>query len=176
MAPVGPVSLARWLMCSGPLLLESAVPSAAQRYGKVFVGPVEAARGLSFDTVFVPGLAERMFPRKIVEEPILLDSVREQIGAGSRRTTSRLDSERLALALAVGAAENRICFSYPRLDLQDQPRPRVPSFYALEALRASEGRLPDFAELARRAEDRHHRPAGLAGTTRSCAGDRQRRA
>ena len=46
----------------------------------------------------------------------------------------------------------RICFSYPRLDLQDQPRPRVPSFYALEALRASEGRLPDFTELARRAE------------------------
>jgi len=28
----------------------------------------------------------------------------------------------------------------------------VPSFYALEAVRAVEGRLPDFAELARRAE------------------------
>ena len=55
-----------------PLLLERAVPPPPQRYGKVFVGPVEAARGLSFDSVFVPGLAERMFPRKIVEEPILL--------------------------------------------------------------------------------------------------------
>src|SRR5262249_49938291 len=29
---------------------------------------------------------------------------------------------------------------------------RVPSFYALEAVRSAEGRLPDFAELARRAE------------------------
>src|SRR6516162_2875601 len=42
-------------------------------------------------------------------------------------------------------------FSYPRLDLQ-QARPRVPSFYALEAMRAAEGRLPNFAELDRRAE------------------------
>jgi RecB family exonuclease len=78
--------------------------------------------------------------------------VREQIGAGLGTNSSRLDRERLALALAVGATENRVCFSYPRLDLQTQPRPRVPSFYALEILRASEGRLPDFTELARRAE------------------------
>src|SRR5204862_7476567 len=115
-------------------------------------GPIEAARGLRFDTGFVPGLAERRLPRKITEEPILLDAVREQIGAGLATNPSRLDCERLALALATGAAENRICFSYPRLDLHTQPRPRVPSFYALEALRASEGRLPDFTELARRAE------------------------
>jgi ATP-dependent helicase/nuclease subunit B len=151
-APVGPVSLSEIAAVLGPLLLERTVPPLQQRYGKVFVGPIEAARGLGFDTVFVPGLAERMFPSKIVEEPILLDFIREQIGAGLATNPSRLDKERLALALAVGAAENRIYFSYPRLDLQDQPRPRVPSFYALEILRASEGRLPDFTELARRAE------------------------
>jgi ATP-dependent helicase/nuclease subunit B len=40
--------------------------------------------------------------------------------------------------------------SYPRLDL-DQSRPRTPSFYGLEVLRAAEGELPGFAELARRA-------------------------
>jgi ATP-dependent helicase/nuclease subunit B len=93
-----------------------------------------------------------MFPRKIVEEPILLDPLREQISGALATNQSRLENERLVLALAVGAAETRICFSYPRLDLQAQPRPRVPSFYALEALRATEGRLPDFTELARRAE------------------------
>src|SRR5205085_12378595 len=70
---------------------------------------------------------------------------------GLATNQSRLESERLALALAAAAAERRICFSYPRLDL-DVARPRVPSFYALEALQATEGRLPDFAELARRAE------------------------
>lgn len=151
-APVGPVSLNEVGDVLGPLLLQRVVPPPPHSYGSVFIGPVESARGLSFDTVFVPGLAERMFPRKITEEPILLDAVREQIGSGLATNPSRRDSERLALALTVGAAENRICFSYPRLDLQDQPRPRVPSFYALEVLRASEGRLPDFTELAKRAE------------------------
>ncbi len=112
----------------GPLLLERAVPPPLHRYGKVFVGPVEAARGLSFDAVFVPELAERMFPRKIGEEPILLDTFREQISDALATNQSRLENERLTLALAVGGAETRICFSYPRLDLQAQPRPRVPPF------------------------------------------------
>jgi ATP-dependent helicase/nuclease subunit B len=81
----------------------------------------------------------------------LLDAVREQIGEGLATNQDRLEGERLAMALAAGVAERRICFSYPRLDL-DQGRPRVPSFYTLEAVRAAEGLLPDFAELARRAE------------------------
>ena len=151
-APVGPLSLSEVVDVVGPLLLERAVPPSLHRYGKVFVGSVEAARGLTFDAVFVPGLAERMFPRKIVEEPILLDTLRQQISDALATNQSRLEHERLALALAVGAAETRICFSYPRLDLQAQPRPRVPSFYALEVWRATEGRLPDFTELARHAE------------------------
>jgi hypothetical protein len=41
--------------------------------------------------------------------------------------------------------------SYPRVDV-DEGRPRVPSFYALEALRAAEGTLPGFDELVRRAD------------------------
>ena len=152
LAPVGPISLSDVVDVLAPVLVERAVPPPPQRYGKVFVASVEAARGLSFEVVFVPGLAEQMFPRKIVEEPILLDALRERISPDLATNQSRLDHERLALALAVGAAERRICFSYPRLDLQTEPRPRVPSFYGLEALRATEGRLPDFTELARRSE------------------------
>jgi ATP-dependent helicase/nuclease subunit B len=151
MAPVGPVGLSEVLIVLRSLLLETAVPPPAQRYGKVFIGPIDAARGLTFDAVFVPGLAEKMFPRKIIEEPILLDGVRIQVKGGLATNQTRLERERLALALAVGAAERRIFLSYPRIDL-DQARPRVPSFYALEAVRSAEGRLPDFAELARRAE------------------------
>ncbi len=150
MGSVGPVALNEVLMVLEPLLLQAAVPPASQRYGRVLVAPIDAARGMSFDAVFVPGLAEKMFPRKIVEEPILLDSVREQIG-GLATNETRVEQERLALALVAGAADQRICFSYSRLDL-DQARQRVPSFYGLEAFRAAEGRLPDFAELARRAE------------------------
>ena len=151
-APVGPVTLREVVDTLQPLLLDTAVPPPSLRYGKVFVAPVEMARGLSFDTVFVPGLAERKFPSKILEEPILFDAVREQISRNLNTNVHRLEKERLALALAVSAATSRICLSYPRLDLQAQPRPRVPSFYALEVLRASEGQLPDFSELARRAE------------------------
>jgi ATP-dependent helicase/nuclease subunit B len=150
-APVGPVELSEVLIVLRSLLLETAVPPSVQRYGKIFIGPIDVARGLSFDAVFVPGLAEKMFPRKIVEEPILLDAVRARIEDDLATNQRRLERERLALALAVGAAAHRIFFSYPRIDL-DQTRPRVPSFYTLEALRSAEGRLPDFAEIARRAE------------------------
>src|SRR6516225_12438686 len=99
MAPVGPVTLTEILIVLEGLLRETAVPPSPQRYGKVFIGPIEAARGLSFDAVLVPGLAEKMFPRKIIEEPILLDAVREQIGGGLFTNANRLERERLALAL-----------------------------------------------------------------------------
>jgi hypothetical protein len=151
MASVGPVTLDEVLSVLSDLLLEAAAPPAAQRYGRVFVGPVEAARGLSFEAVFVPGMAEKLFPHRIVEEPILLDEARKRLNAGLVTNEDRLARERLALALAVGAADRRLILSYPRLDL-GEGRPRVPSFYALEAVRAAEGRLPDFAELARKAE------------------------
>jgi hypothetical protein len=60
MAAVGPITLNDVLQVISDLLLEVGVPPPAQRYGAVFVGPVEAARGMSFDAVFVPGLAERL--------------------------------------------------------------------------------------------------------------------
>ena len=107
MASVGPVTLEEVLLVLSDLLLEVAVPPAAQRYGRVFVGPIEAARGLSFEAVFVPGLAEKLFPHRIVEEPILLDAARERLNAGLATNEDRLARERLALALAAGAAERR---------------------------------------------------------------------
>jgi len=67
MGPIGPVALDDVLLVLENFLLEVAVPPASSRYGKVFVGPTDAARGLSFGAVFVPGLAEKMFPSKIVE-------------------------------------------------------------------------------------------------------------
>jgi RecB family exonuclease len=107
---------------------------------------------MSFDVVLVPGLAEKLFPRKVIEDPILLDEQRQSI-ASSRLSTQedRILSERLALRLAVGAASHRVHLSYPRVDV-NQARPRVPSFYGLEALRAAEGSLPGFDELGSRAE------------------------
>jgi hypothetical protein len=43
MAPVGPVELNEVLIVLRSLLLETAVPPPVQRYGRVFVGPIDAA-------------------------------------------------------------------------------------------------------------------------------------
>jgi ATP-dependent helicase/DNAse subunit B len=150
MAPVGPVGLDEVRLVLSRRLTELAVPPSGRRYGRVFVAPIESARGLSFDVVLVPGLAERMFPQKVLQDPLLRDA--ERLGLEDLATSEdRVAAERLALRLAAGAAERKLVLSYPRLDLQ-QARPRVPSFYGLEVLRAAEGLLPSFAELARRAE------------------------
>jgi hypothetical protein len=159
MAPVGPVGLEEVRLVLLERLRDLSQRPARRRYGAVFVASPAAVRGLSFDVVFVPGLAEGLFPAKIVEDPLLLDEQRRVLaGADLDLQAHRAARERLALKLAVGAARRRIVLSYPRVDVE-RARPRVPSFYALEALRAAEGHLPGFAELADRAS--HARPARL---------------
>lgn len=151
MGPMGPIRLADVRLALEGRLSELTVRPTGRRQGRVLVAPIDAARGLSFDVVFLPGLAERVFPRKVVEDPILLDELREQIMPELATSPDRVSKERLALHIALGAARRRIVLSYPRLDT-GQSRPRVPSFYGLEVLRAAEGRLPGFDELSRRAE------------------------
>ena len=152
MSPVGPVELFEVQQVLAPRLRELSVPPPRRRYGCVFVGSADAARGMSFDVVFVPGLAEKLFPRKVIEDPILLDAERRQLNASGLTTQrDRVSAERLALRLALGAASSRVYLSYPRIDIQ-QARPRVPSFYGLEALRAAEGDLRGFEELGLLAE------------------------
>jgi ATP-dependent helicase/nuclease subunit B len=120
--------------------------------GSVFVAPIELARGMGFDLVFVPGLAERLFPPRIIEDPLLPDEARRSLDGGTLATQeNRVQAQRLALRLAVGAAARAVSLSWPRVDLESA-RSRVPSFYGLEAARAAEGRLPGFDELRDRAE------------------------
>ena len=160
MSPVGPVELFEVQQVLTPQLRDLPIAPPRRRYGQVFVGSTDAARGMSFDVVFVPGLAEKLFPRKVVEDPILLDVQRQKLEtAGLATQRDRVAAERLALRLALSAAHNRAYLSYPRIDVQ-QSRPRVPSFYGLEALRAAEGTLPGFDELGTRAESG---PSGRLG-------------
>jgi CRISPR/Cas system-associated exonuclease Cas4 (RecB family) len=150
MAEVGPIELREVQLVLGDRLAELVVRPPGSRYGKLLVAPIEAARGRSFELVFVPGLAERMFPQKLVEDPLLLDLARAGLPLVLDRRDDRVTAERLALRLAIGAATDRVVLSYPRIDLE-QGRPRVPSFYGLEILEAAEGALPGFDELGRRA-------------------------
>ncbi len=122
------------------------------RFGRVFVGTLDESAGRTFEAVFVPGLAEGMFPRKSFEDPLLLDAQRATLGAELSLRPDRIRGERARLFRAIGAAESRLVVSYPRMDVSTG-RPRVPSLFALELLRAAEGRLPDLASLEARAAE-----------------------
>ncbi|MGH7330948.1 MAG: PD-(D/E)XK nuclease family protein, partial [Polyangiaceae bacterium] len=145
------VSLSDVRLVLDPRLCQLVERPRSRRYGAVYVGEPSDVRGLVFDVVFVVGVAEKVFPKKITEDPIFLDAVRSRVDPSLATNAVRSANERLALRLAIGAARRRVVVSYPRLD-SDLARPRTPSFYALEVLRAAEGRLPGFEELARRAE------------------------
>jgi CRISPR/Cas system-associated exonuclease Cas4 (RecB family) len=146
MSVIGPVSLeeVRRVLSARLLTVEAEPPS--RRYGRVFVGTPQQVRGRAFRVVFVPGLAERMFPQKPREDPLLLDALREEVSRDLTTETDRTRQERQLLQLAVGAAVERLCVSYPRLEL-GEARARVPSFYALDLLRAATGEVPSHEAL-----------------------------
>ena len=151
MAAIGPVSLeeARDVVADRLQMLEIDPPRA--RYGRVFVGGPQHARGRTFRVVFVPGLAERMFPQHPHEDPLMLDGeMRAPLQANLLDQQARLRTERLLLRLAVGTPTERLWLSYPRLDTAES-RPRVPSFYALDVMRAITGQLPPHGALQDRA-------------------------
>jgi CRISPR/Cas system-associated exonuclease Cas4 (RecB family) len=162
MAKVGPVDIREVRLVLERRLSQLVLRPTGKRYGRVYVATIEEARGLSFDVVFVPGLAEKIFPQKVVEDPLLLDDARRRVDASLPTNTERSAEERLALRLAVGAASRRVVLSYPRLDVE-QARPRTPSFYGLEVLRVAEGELRGFEYLqdkaGRRADARIGWPA-----------------
>jgi hypothetical protein len=154
MAAVGPVSLeeARDVLQQRLLSLEWDPP--ADRYGRVFVGTPHQLRGRTFQVVFVPGLAERAFPQRVREDPLLPDETRRAASDALVTRSDRTAAERLLLRLAIGAATDRVYLSYPRLGAEmGDMRPRVPSFYALDVVRAITGRVPDHRTLAAEAAE-----------------------
>jgi len=146
MGAVGPVSLdeAARVLTARLSTIESEPP--ARRYGRVFVANPSSLRGRTFDVVFVPALAERMFPQKPREDPLLLDTARTILDVGLPAQTDRADLEKQQLQLAVGAATRRLYVSFPTVET-GEGRPRVPSLYALEVWRAMTGRVPSAGEL-----------------------------
>jgi len=150
LAAIGPVGLREVCDVLAPRLSTLTHEPPRRRFGRVFVGTPQAARGRSFRIVFVPGLAERVFPQRIREDALLLDHRRDGFGDSLARQPARAADERLQLLLAAGAARERIYVSYPRLELNES-RPRVPSFYVLDVVRAIEGSIPSAARVAEHA-------------------------
>ena len=168
---VGPVSIDEVCRVLGPHLLALTVSLEGGRYGCVYVGPIEGARGSSYKSVYLPGFAERVFPGKIVQDPILSDRVRKALSDRLATNYDRVTDERLALRLGVGAAVEQLTVSFPRVDLEHARR-RVSSFYALEVFRAATGTLPTVTELERWAQSgRATRPGWPAPRVREDAVD-----
>ena len=146
MRDVGEVTLDEVRESLSRRLAEVVTRSRGDRYGRVWVGPIEAARGLAFDVVAVPGLSERAFPRVIREDPMLLDRQREAISPDLPVRTDLAERERLRLRIGVGAATRKLILSYSSLNLV-QGRPQVPSYYLAEAFRAGLGKVPTLSEI-----------------------------
>ena len=150
MAEVGPVRLQEVRRVLAERLSLLRTEPTRRRFGRVLVATIDELRGRRFHTVFLPGLAEGLFPRRALEDPLLLDQDRRRLDLGLITQEQRFAKERRLLRIAIGAADRRLITSYPSLDTI-QGRSRVPSFYALDVLRAAEGRLPDLQNLERRA-------------------------
>jgi ATP-dependent helicase/nuclease subunit B len=147
MSGIGPVSLAQVLLVIGPRLTSLTMAPKESRYGKVWVGAIEEARGMAFRCVFVPGVNEGLFPRPPAEDPLLLQAQRESLGVELRAEDTEL------LRIAAACASEQFTLSFSRLDLLTG-RERVPSFYAFAAHRAAgapEIDVREFEALARSA-------------------------
>lgn len=149
MSGIGPIEIDEVLQTLAGRLRFLRRDPPHRRYGRVFVGSIEEARGRSFDVVFLPGLAEGVFPRRTFEDPLLLDETRRALSEALPLRQDKSEDERELLRIALAAAEKRFVFSYPSMDLA-QGRPRVPSLFALELARALEGRVPRLQEFERR--------------------------
>jgi ATP-dependent helicase/nuclease subunit B len=148
MASVGPLTLAEVRQVLGPRLSTLERDPPRLRYGRVFVATPDQLRGRSFRSVFATGLAERIFPQRARQDPLLLDDLRRSLGPALIVEDDRVVAERLLLRIVAGAARERLFLSYPRLDVA-QARPRVPSFYALDVMRALTGVVPDHEVFER---------------------------
>ena len=155
MSDVGPVGLQEVCQVLSDKLRFLRREPPIRRHGRVFVGTIEESRGRVFDVVFVPGMAEGLFPRKVVEDPLLLDVHRREGKLHGRliRNAQRREHERLLLSIALACATKRFTFSFPRIDVA-QSRARVPSLYALEIIRAAHGHLPELRSFQEKAADR----------------------
>ncbi len=114
----------------------------------VTIGDIMSLRGVSFDSVFVTGLNQDVWPLRTSEDPFLPDGLRRVIrsntGAGPRPKRSAEgagDEELLLFTLALRSAKQRLYLSYQRSD--SDGRKKSASIYIEEALRLLTGKTSE---------------------------------
>jgi ATP-dependent helicase/nuclease subunit B len=95
--------------------------------------PYDAGQ-LDAQFVAVMGLTERVFPRRVNEDPFFRDeerdALRETAGLDLERQSDRADDERLLFYMAATAARERLVLTFPR---SAEESGTLPSFYLYEA-------------------------------------------
>lgn len=118
--------------------------------------------------VYVMGLTERVFPRRVMDDPFFRDDerevLRESAGIHLELQRDRADDERLLFYMAVTAPIERLVLSFPR---SSEESDSLPSFFLDEvrsALDAAGERLPAVVRTL----------ADVAPSIEECANDRDR--
>ena len=102
------------------------------------------ARGITFKAVFMPGLAERVFPAVVRQDPFLSDLERREINKRSGGAVfipeklERLSEEALLFEIAVESGREAVVLSFPRFE-EGTGKERIPSSFR----RFIEGSSPD---------------------------------
>ncbi len=140
----GPVEAAEVAALLPDALEESPVSHGRfERDGVALLSAV-SARGLLFDAVLVPGLAEQLFPRASRPDPLLLDDERLRVAkaAGAplapRSGRRHAREERFLFNLCRGAARKRLVLLAARRE-STTDRPRLLSPYLLDVLEETAG-------------------------------------
>ena len=175
MAAVGPVVIGEVRKVLTERLRTLAVEPPRRRFGRIFVGAPSQARGRTFRVVFIPGLAERIFPQKLREDPLLLDDVRAALGVG---LPVREDRSRERAPAAAAGDRRRDRAAVPVVPATGRQRVAPARAVVLRARREARADRPD--SVARGSAARRLRPrrghAGLAGAGGTDARDRRARA
>jgi len=124
---------------------------AFQRSGVHVCGLMES-RGISFRALFVPGLADGVFPQRIHPDPILSDVERKALGhhRGDPLALTpqyrRHAEEELLFVLTVGAARERLILTHPRME-PVTGRPLALSGFLFHMAEVLEGKRTDLNDL-----------------------------
>ena len=110
----------------------------------VFVSSLSAARGMSFDAIWLVGMIEGAVPPSVRPDPLIPESGWLEAG-GESRADQRVASERYEYLSALASAAQRT-LSYPVADAGSQ-RQAYPSRWFLEQASALEGKSVHTSDL-----------------------------
>jgi len=119
--------------------------SGFQRSG-VNLLSINAARGLRFPLVIIPGLEEGRFPARLRQDPLLLDAERIRIGSLPLKLR-RSEEEELLFDMTARSAEKRLVLIASRLD-ESSDRECLPSRYFMGFAGAVHGKQAVLQDLS----------------------------